>query len=231
MTPSRSTQSIVDLPELDDPRVVVVGYAGRDLESVQHHIDELAAIGVAPPPEVPMFYRMPATSLTRSSKIEVQGAGTSGEAEPVLVRSGSRWFLTVGSDHTDRDLETKDIALSKQVCAKPIASRGILLHGDPSRGDADELWDSVRMHSWVDGVLYQTGRLSSLRYPSDLISRVAGAVEHTGDLVIFGGTLPLLDGTFRPGRVFKASLEMPGAAPVELRYDTTKKEKDRDEQA
>jgi hypothetical protein len=41
--------------ELTDFYAVVAGYTGRDAAAVQHHIDELAAIGVAPPPSVPMF--------------------------------------------------------------------------------------------------------------------------------------------------------------------------------
>ena len=34
------------------------------------------------------------------------GGASSGEAEPVLLRHGGRWWLTVGSDHTDREVES-----------------------------------------------------------------------------------------------------------------------------
>ncbi|MCK2035723.1 DUF2848 domain-containing protein [Microbacterium sp. SSW1-49] len=229
MTPPR--EALIDLPELHNPKVVVVGYAGRDLASVQHHIDELAAIGVAPPPEVPMLYPMPQETLERSAAIEVQGRGTSGEVEPVLVRAGSRWYLTIGSDHTDRDLEVQDILLSKQVCGKPIASQAIALDGDPTDGAADALWDSAHMDSWVDGVPYQSGPLSTLRHPSDLIERVTAANDTTGDLVIFGGTVPLIDGTFRPGQVFTATLAVPGVDSLHLAYTTTVSKEETDEQA
>jgi 4-hydroxyphenylacetate 3-monooxygenase len=69
-------------------RLVIGGYTGRDEAAVRAHIDELAAIGVPPPAAVPDFYELPAGLLTTSATIEVGSGNTSGEAEPVLLRSG-----------------------------------------------------------------------------------------------------------------------------------------------
>ena len=44
--------------------LVVAGWTGRDMSAVQHHIDELAAIGVPAPSTVPLFYRLAVTQLT-----------------------------------------------------------------------------------------------------------------------------------------------------------------------
>ena len=62
----------------------VAGWTGRDAAAVQHHIDELAALGVAPPSQVPLYYRVSNGLLTQSDLIEVQGEGISGEVEPEL---------------------------------------------------------------------------------------------------------------------------------------------------
>jgi hypothetical protein len=93
--------------EIEPKRLVIAGWTGRDRAAIDHHIEELAAIGVPRPTSVPLYYRVAASLLTQASQIEVLGEGSSGEVEPVLVRARSRWWLTVGSDHTDRDAATR----------------------------------------------------------------------------------------------------------------------------
>ena len=46
-----------DTLALDPDRLVVAGWTGRDAAAVEHHIEELAALGVARPSTVPVFYR------------------------------------------------------------------------------------------------------------------------------------------------------------------------------
>jgi hypothetical protein len=102
--------------------LVVAGWTGRNTEAVQHHIEELAALGVPAPSQVPLYYRVGAELLTQAPAISVLGADTSGEAEPLLIcdATGTLW-LGLASDHTDRALETLSVAKSKQVCPKPVA--------------------------------------------------------------------------------------------------------------
>ena len=45
---------------------------------------------------------------------------SSGEIEPVIVAMTDGLWLTIGSDHTDRKAEAQGVALSKQLCAKPV---------------------------------------------------------------------------------------------------------------
>jgi hypothetical protein len=40
----------------------------------------------------------------------------------VLLASGGKTYVTVGSDHTDRKVETYGVTVSKQMCDKPIAA-------------------------------------------------------------------------------------------------------------
>src|ERR1700733_15220458 len=77
--------------------LIVAGWTGRDEAALRHHIEELAAIGVPRPSSVPVFYRNSALNVTQTSRLQVLGPDTSGEAEPVVVAHGGRLWLTVGA--------------------------------------------------------------------------------------------------------------------------------------
>lgn len=200
--------------------LVIAGYTGSDTEQVHAHIEELAAIGVAPPPQVPMVYPMDWSLLTTGPSISVAGAGTSGEAEPVFVRHHGAWYLGVGSDHTDRELERESVHQSKQACPKPMSGTVIRLNADPAAGGFDAAWTAIGLTSAVDGIDYQRGSLAAIRTPGDLLPRVLGHVGPDEDVVVFCGTVPIIDGHFRPGRQFACRLSVPGRDPVDLSYET-----------
>lgn len=186
-------------------RLIVAGWAGRDLAAVQHHIDELAAIGVAPPSQVPLFYQVSANQIIQSVSVSALGTESSGEVEPLLVRSSGQLFVGLGSDHTDRKTETWSVAHSKQICPKPVA---------PTLWPWNEVaphWDEVRLSSWIresdkqDWVLYQDGKVSGLRNPLDL-AELSGQTE--ADLVMLCGTIPVI-GPIRSSVQFKMQIEDP----------------------
>lgn len=188
---------------------VVAGYTGRDTAAVQHHIDELAAIGVAPPPEVPMFYPVDAEAVNSDAEYpDPPEALTSGEIEPVYIRHAGVYYLGVGSDHTDRDLERTDVGDSKRACPKPVG-RTVVRVGSASDLAALDL-DPAVARCVVDGVAYQEGRLDGLRTPADVTSRLIDrlGLEDDEDFVCLGGTLPLLDGGFRAGREWHVEIEL-----------------------
>jgi 4-hydroxyphenylacetate 3-monooxygenase len=201
-------------------RLVVAGYTGRDAASVRAHIEELAAIGVPRPPRVPAFYQLDPGLLSTGSTATVTGGNTSGEVEPVLIRRSGRYWLTVGSDHTDRDLERTDIQAAKAACPKPIARTALPLGTDLS--DVD--WDGLVVTCHVDGRLYQRGELRSLRTPADLLAELTDAIGHPGDdLVVFGGTVPLLGGRFVAGTEWVLRLTTPAGDELMHTYRTERK--------
>ncbi|HEY1174989.1 MAG TPA: DUF2848 family protein, partial [Phytomonospora sp.] len=122
-TPTRLRLRATDGAEVEvvPTHLVVAGYTSRDQAAARHHIDELAAIGVPEPESIPAFYPLENELLTTGDAIDVDGAKTSGEVEPVLIRANGTYYLTVGSDHTDREMETVGIQLAKAACPKPIA--------------------------------------------------------------------------------------------------------------
>ena len=184
--------------------LIVAGWTGRDEAALRHHIEELAAIGVPRPSSVPVFYRNSALNVTQASRVEVLGPDTSGEAEPVVVAHDGRLWLTVGSDHTDRKAETQGIALSKQLCAKPIGRELWALE------DIAGHWDRLQLRSFatIDGrrVAYQDGTLSGMRPPADLIARYGSRLKP--DSVMYCGTLAAIGG-IRPASRFELELEDP----------------------
>jgi len=213
------TLTVLDTSEqlhFDAVRTLVAGYTGRNEAGVRHHIEELAAIGVAPPPQVPMFYPVEAPTVTTTTRTPVTGTDTSGEIEPVIIRHHGRFFLGVGSDHTDRRLETVDIGDSKRACPKPIGSTVVEI-SDWSTFD----WDACHARSWVDGRLYQDGTLAALRTPRNLLQILSERLgDSDEDLLCFAGTLPLLDGKFTPGVRWDLELGLPDGRTLTHTYTT-----------
>src|ERR1700719_1960181 len=96
--------------------LVLAGWPGRDQAAVQKHIDELAHIGVKPPATTPIFYRVSAARVTTDDTIEAVGDGSGGEVEFILLQHDGRLWVGTGSDHTDRQVETYGVTVSKQMC-------------------------------------------------------------------------------------------------------------------
>jgi Protein of unknown function (DUF2848) len=171
--------------------LVIAGWTGRDERALRDHIEELEALGVAPPKSVPIFYRVDAGLLTLADRIQVVGQDSSGEVEAVLVKFGGELFVGVGSDHTDRKLETVGITLSKQVCAKPLSAalwRWL---------DVADHWDDVRLSSRLPSTdeAYQEGDAANLRRPDDLLALYEAREGALPDgSAMFCGTLPAAGG-------------------------------------
>jgi 4-hydroxyphenylacetate 3-monooxygenase len=203
--------------DITPARLIVAGYTGRDADAVAAHIAELAEIGVPEPPTVPAFYDLDPALLTTDAVVSVASPDSSGEVEPVIIRHGGRHYLAVGSDHTDRELEKTDIAGSKAACPKPIGETVLALPDDLSEFD----FDAILATNEVDGEAYQRGALVALRTPADLLARLAGALPDTdGDVVVFGGTLPLLTGRFVFGRNWNLRLELGDGTVLAHTYET-----------
>ena len=193
--------------------LVVIGYAGRDRAAVEHHIDELAALGVPRPASIPLFMVFPPGLITQEPSITVAGSNTSGEVEIAVVVDGDETFVTVGSDHTDRTLEAVDIVASKGVCPKPVARSGW------PAAEVGDCWDDLVLRSRIDGnVLYQDGSAAANLHPLELVGAIPWSGRPPGCFVAFTGTVPVI-GDIRPSSSFIADLSGPGLDPVELAYD------------
>ncbi len=157
--------------------LVIAGWAGRDIAAIEHHIEELAALGIPRPSAVPLYYRVSSNQLTQDSKVQVLGSASSGEVETFVFTANAELYVSIASDHTDRKLEAHSVAFSKQACIKPVATEAWRL------ADVADYWDELIIRSYIEEngktVLYQEGPLSTLRTPQDLIAGFTG-----------GGVLP-----------------------------------------
>ncbi|MES0882702.1 DUF2848 domain-containing protein [Roseibium sp. SCP14] len=196
-------------------RLIVAGWTGRDRSAVDHHIEELAAIGVPAPSKVPLYYQCSPSLLTQEHRFQVLGSETSGEAEPFLLQHEGTIWIGLASDHTDRALEAHSVAASKQVCAKPVADT--LWRFDDVEGHLDDL----KLQSWIreagEWLPYQSGSLASILPLQDLISG-AGLTDGTAMLC---GTLPAIGGV-RPATEFRMALTDPQSGQsIEWTYKTS----------
>ncbi|HEY4600646.1 MAG TPA: DUF2848 family protein [Cerasibacillus sp.] len=197
---------------LDDKQIevcvedlVIAGYTSRNQEDLKAHIRELEEIGVQPPPQIPMIYHVSKELLDTKGRISTIGKECSGEAEIVLLEQKGKWYLGLGSDHTDRQLETFSIQKSKQVCGKPITNEF---------WDVDKIihhWDEIELKSWIindqnEKILYQNGKLDSFMLPKDLIKVLEERNYPLKNVLVFGGTIPLLSEEFLYSTKFEAQL-------------------------
>lgn len=186
----------------DIKNLMVVGFSGKDVEKTMEHIHELEKEGVKCPSEVPVPYQCDPQIVTRKEIIDVIGPKTSGEAEYLILCHEGKFYIGIGSDHTDREMEAVSIHKSKQVCLKPCSV---------------EFWDyeEVKDHlpqlrlistQVVDGkeIDYQNGVAGDL-LPFDVIIEKVQKEVPLEDCLIYTGTVPLLNG-FRFGEQFSARL-------------------------
>ncbi|MBC7576460.1 MAG: DUF2848 domain-containing protein [Tardiphaga sp.] len=185
---------------------VIAGWTGRDPVARDHHIAELAAIGIAPPASTPIYYRCGARRFTTDGAIECTGEESSGEVEFCLFAAGGKTYVGVGSDHTDRKVETYNITVSKQMCDKPIAATVWDL------AEVEGHWDQIILRSWatIDGsrVLYQEGTLSGMLPVAELIRLGFNAATLPEGTAMFGGTFAAKGG-IRPAARFDYEIEDP----------------------
>ena len=236
----RDAQRLQDAPIHRIDSLIVAGWTGRNAAAVEHHVRELAALGVAPPSSIPLYYRVAASLLTTAGVIDVVGADTSGEVEPLLVRYNGETWLGLASDHTDRTLEAHSVALSKQACAKPCAA------GLWPFSDVAARLDTLTLRSWIlegeqddaDWTLYQEGSLEAIRPLADLLAASPlgestpgestpdqstpgqssrGSVDAAGGQpaipavsAMLCGTLPAIGGV-RPAHAFRCELHDPAS--------------------
>ena len=145
--------------------------------------------------------------LTTDDEITVISDKSSGEVEYVLLCQGEQTWVTLGSDHTDREMEAHSIPASKQMYAKCLAD-----HCWPY-SDLRDHWDQLVLRCWVEKagrrVLYQEAPLGDLISPEELRKELPreGLLQEVG-LVLFSGTIPTRSGLVY-GNAYDLEMEDP----------------------
>ena len=190
---------------IDD--LIIAGWTGRDVEALEKHIKELEDVGVPRPSSVPCFYRVGVENFTTAGHLQFLGTTSSGEVEFVLIGTDDGMLIGVGSDHTDREVETYSVPVSKQMCAKPVSSA--VWRFDDVAGHFDELI----LRAWAtengEKKLYQEGAVTAMREPANLIGLyLDGAAALPAGKAMYCGTLAAIGG-IRPAERFDVEIEDP----------------------
>ena len=178
-------------------KIINMGRTSRDPSDIMKHLEELKKAGIKVSPGIPSYNPKISDRITTDNKIEaLPNSKTSGEVEYVLLfTSDSYFYITVGSDHTDRELEKYNVILSKQICLNVISPKVWRYE------DVKDHWDDLIMRSWIKEngkrQLYQEGKLREMLRPEELVEKVrlrvsgnlAGAVVYSGTFPIIGGEL------------------------------------------
>ncbi len=189
-------------------RLLNGGYAGRDQEAVWKHVEELAVIGVPEPSTTPTLYALGNNLATTADTVQVQRETPSGEVEYVLLIGAGETYVTVGSDQTDRDLETRSIEWSKQAYPDVFAPEVWRYQ------EVADHWDDLILRCWVtkngERQLYQEDTLAALLPPSSwtrMLEDLFGSVP--ANTIVMSGTIPS-----KAGLVYGDSFEMELHDPV-----------------
>lgn len=187
-------------------RMYNFGSATRDPATAVAHQQEVARSGIHIATDVPAprIYPIGIHAFTMENEVFVQSDRTSGEVE-IVLHMADRLYVGVGSDHTDRALETVSIPGSKQACANHLAA--VLWPFDELR----DHWDDCVLRSWVDGRLYQEVGVDAFLHPDDMLAvlrdRVTGVPER--DFTVYSGTIVSVDKALGFGERWKYALEDP----------------------
>ena len=190
---------------IDD--LVIAGWTGRNVEALEKHIVELEELGVPRPSSVPCFYRVGAENFSNGEDLQFLGTTSSGEVEFVLIGTDEGMLIGVGSDHTDREVETYSVPVSKQMCLKPV-SKSVWRYAD-----VVDHFDDLLLRGWAtengEKNLYQDGGVTAMRPPEELIGLyLPGETALPAGIAMYCGTLAAIGG-IRPADRFDVEIEDP----------------------
>lgn len=176
--------------------VAAGGYCSRDQKGALAHIEELKAIGVPAPSKIPIIFWFEPSRVITDEILYVVGNKTSGEVEFFFTRDKQgEAYITVASDHTDRELETSSIPKAKQVCSKVIAEECWKLEEIRDHWDDIIISSTIQSEPGAQEELYQKGPLGEIIEPEKLEKIILEDCPIAGArIAYFSGTHPLLKG-------------------------------------
>jgi hypothetical protein len=193
-------------------RAFNIGFTIRDAAKMQAHLDEVAKEGV-PMPRVgvpPIVFPLSPWAVTQDEEVPVQYARTSGEVEIVTIVDGDDVLVSVGSDHTDRELETIDIPWSKQACPSIVARSAWRWQ------DVADTWDQVEIGSEIglDPARlhpYQRANVREFMSPPEMTAGLRAKLrsQPAGPFAFWSGTVVSLESELEYPPVWRIWLHNP----------------------
>ncbi|MEV6412380.1 DUF2848 domain-containing protein [Kribbella sp. NPDC051718] len=202
--------------QIDVRYALNAGYAGRDTQQVQHHVDELAELGVPAPKRIPTLYPLSASLVSRPDVVQVAHGKTSGEAEWALIVGDGPddLLLTVACDHTDRALEVHGVAWSKQ--SAPDVLGDVAWPLEAIEGELDEFTLKAWVRHGDTEQLIQDGTLAQLLPPSYWVEELKDRL--VPGTVVLSGTIPMIAGVDQFADAWRVELTDPRGLTSRIVY-------------
>ncbi len=190
--------------EIAVSELVLFQWAARDMEMLRRQIDEYSKIGIKPR-SMPEVYLLQPYLVTTSNYIRRISDFHAGSVHYViLIKNEDEVYITVGSDHSDKEAERCNILAGKHMYPKVVARRAWPLE------EVSKHFDELVMRSWIlEGsakTLYQEGKLKLLLRPEKIIDQVEEIVSELRNVVVFAGTLPTVGGEIKVSEYFEVEL-------------------------
>lgn len=170
----------------------------------------------------PVAFLVPTFNATTSHLIQMYDNANNAEVEyVVIIDQAAKIYASVGSDHTDRDLERTGGPPKSRLVAPKVVARDIWPYDE-----VKDHWHDLIMRAYVyrddEPRLCQEETLKALLAVEDLIdiTRRQTGLEDMRCSVLFGGTIPFLGRTFPRGRRWDLELFDPVLdRKIEHHYD------------
>ena len=198
-------------------RMYNFGSATRDPDAAIAHQDEVSKSGIfiASNVPAPRIYPIGLHALDTQSTVFVQSEKTSGEVE-IVIHVGKEIHVGVGSDHTDRALETVSIPGSKQACVNHLAT--VFWPWE----EIAETWDNCILRSWVNDRLYQEVGVDKFLSPPDILAVLKERVTNLPkqNFMVYCGTYVSVDKALGYGNDWRYQLAAPQLnRQIDAQYD------------
>jgi len=204
----KNLENVENIIELEWDNCVAAGYTGRDQKTVQAHIRELEVLGVPVPEKIPAMYWIDPERVNTKKILYVIGEKTSGEVEYFLAKDkAGELYVTVASDHTDREMEKISISKAKQLCNKIIAENCWKV------SDIRDHWDKIiislkiKVNNNFPEILYQEGSLGKI-ITSEKLEEICeyDNPNKKGNIAILSGTLPIISDETLFAKIYKLTI-------------------------
>lgn len=204
----KNLENVENIIELEWDNCVAAGYTGRDQKAVQAHIKELEDLGIPVPKKIPSMYWIDPERVSTKKTLYVIGNKTSGEIEFFLAKDKiGELYVTIASDHTDRETEKDSVSKAKQLCSKIIAENCWKV------ADIRDHWDKIIINLKIKAnnnsseILYQEGHLGDIITPEKLEEMCEqDKPEEKGNIAILSGTLPLISDETLFAKIYKLTI-------------------------
>ncbi len=193
--------------EIAVSELILFQWAARDMDILKRQIDEYAKFDIKPR-TMPEIYHLQPYLVTTSNYIRKISENHAGSVHYViLIKNEDEIYLTVGSDHSDKDAERCNVLAGKHMYPKVVARRAWPLE------EVEDHFDELVLRSWIlEGsakTIYQEGKLKMLIKPDRIIDQVKEIVSELRNVVVFAGTLPTVRGEIKVSEYFEVELSDP----------------------